>query len=89
MFSEDRISHLAHLLQDRIWADDLVDFSDDSTVLREIKRTLHKFFSDSEEIDTWVRKKIYAQGAKIIEGSQEWEILYKKYFEEELSKRRF
>lgn len=50
--SEDRLSHLAHLLQDSIWKEDLVDFSDDDAALREIKRILHRYFSaagDSEE----------------------------------------
>ena len=89
IFSEDRLSHLSHLLQDRVWKDDMVDYSDDSAALREIKRTLHRYFSSADEIDTHVRHKIYQQGKKVIEGSREWEILYKKYFEEELSKRRF
>ena len=49
MFSEDRLSHLAHLLQDSIWKDDMVDFSDDDAALRDIKRTLHRYFSTLEE----------------------------------------
>ena len=89
MFSEDRLSHLAHLLQDSIWKDDMVDFGDDDAVLRDIKRTLHRYFSTAEEIDQVVRQKLYAQGRKVLEGSQDWEVLYKKYFEEELTKRRF
>ena len=89
IFSEDRISHIAHLLQDRIWKDDLVDFDDEGTVLREIKRVLHKYFADSDEIDTLVRQKIYKQGKRIIEGSRDWDIIYRKYFEEEMNKRRF
>lgn len=89
ILSEDRVSHLSHLLQDSIWKDDLVDFSDDDAALREIKRVLHKYFSAADEIDSAVRQKLYAQGRKIMEGSQEWEVLYKKYFEEEMTKRRF
>lgn len=89
MFTEDRLSHLAHLLQDRIWKDDLVDFPDDGAALREMKRVLHKYFSTSEEIDQIVRQRIYGQRSKMIEGSRDWDLLYSKYFEEELSKRRF
>ena len=89
MLSEDRLSHLSHLLQDCIWKDDMVDFSDDDAALREVKRALHKYFAATEEIDALVRQKLYGQGKKIVEGSQDWEVLYKKYFEEELSKRRF
>ncbi len=89
MFSEDRLSHVSHLLQDRIWKDDLVDFPDDGAALREIKRVLHKYFSTSEEVDQIVRQRIYSQRAKVIEGSTDWDILYNKYFEEELTRRRF
>ncbi len=89
MLSEDRLSHLSHLLQDSIWKEDMVDFSDDDAALRDIKRTLNKYFSTAEEIDQIVRQKLYAQGRKVLEGSQDWEVLYKKYFEEELAKRRF
>ena len=32
-FTEDRISHIAHLVADGIWKDDLVDFSDDQKAL--------------------------------------------------------
>ena len=89
ILSEDRISHLSHLLQDSIWKDDMVDFREDEAALREIKRALHKYFSTTEEIDALVRQNLYSQSKKIVEGSQEWDVLYKKYFEEELSKKRF
>lgn len=89
MLSSDRLSHLAHLLQDGIWKDDLIDFSDDDEALREIKRVLNKYFSATEEIDAIVRQKLYSQGRRIVEGSQDWEVLYRKYFEEELAKRQF
>ena len=89
MFSEERISHLAHLLQDRVWKDDLVDYPDEAAALREIKRVLHHYLAAAEEIGAVVRKKIHSQGRQIVEGSQEWDLLYERYFEEELAKRRF
>ncbi len=87
--SEERISHIAHLISDGIWKDDMVDFVDDEKVLREIKHAITAYLKVEDEADTAAREKIRSLSRDVPEGSREWEILYKKYFEEELGKRRF
>ncbi len=87
--SEDRISHIAHLICDGIWKDDLVDFTDDERALQEIKRTIRDYLMVEDRADTAAREKIRSLSRPIAEGSREWEVLYKKYFEEEMAKRRF
>lgn len=87
--SEDRISHIAHLMANGIWDDDLVDFSDDNLVLQEIKRVIAKYLQVEDDADTAARDKIRTLSRSVPEGSREWEILYKQYFEEELDKHRF
>ncbi len=87
--SEDRISHLAHLVSDGIWKDDLVDFKDDDKVLQEIKRVITDYMKVEDDADTAARNKIRSLSREVPEGSREWEILYKKYFEEEISKKGF
>ncbi|MDO8427092.1 MAG: DUF507 family protein [Deltaproteobacteria bacterium] len=87
--SEDRISHLAHLVSDGIWKDDLVDFKDDDKVLQEIKRVITDYMKVEDDADTAARDKIRSLSREVPEGSREWEILYKKYFEEEISKKGF
>ncbi len=87
--SEERISHIAHLISDGIWKEDMVDFVDDEKVLREIKHTITAYLKVEDEADTAAREKIRSLSRDVPEGSREWEILYKKYFEEELGKRRF
>jgi len=87
--SDDRISHIAHLISDGIWNDDLVDFVDDKKVLLEIKRTISAHLKIEDDADTAARDKIRSLSRDVPEGSREWDILYKKYFEEEISKKRF
>lgn len=87
--SEDRISHLAHLISDSIWKDDLVDFDEDKRVLDEIKRVLTEFLAVEDEADTAARAKIRTLSRDVPEGSREWDILYRKYFEEELQRKGF
>lgn len=87
--SEDRISHIAHLISDGIWKDDLVDFTDDQKVLSEIKKVLTDYLKVEDEADNAARNKIRSLSRDVPEGSREWDILYKKYFEEETSKKGF
>jgi len=87
--SDDRISHLAHLISDGIWKDDLVDFTDESKVLAEIKRTISEYMMVEDQADSIARNKIRSLSRDVPEGSREWDILYNKYFEEEASKKGF
>ncbi len=87
--SEDRISHLAHIVSDGVWKDDLVDFNDDELVLHEIKRAITDYLKVEDDADTAARDKIRSLSRDVPEGSREWDILYRKYFEEELSKKGF
>lgn len=88
-FSDDRISHIAHLVYNGIWDGDLVDFTDEDKALIEIKKSLSDYLRVEDEADTAARNKIRSLSRDIPEGSREWDIMYKKYFEEEVSKKGF
>lgn len=87
--TEDRISHISHLIADGIWKDDLVDFTDDKDVLKEVKRVITNYLAIEDEVDDIARKKIRSMSKQIPEGSREWEVLYKKFYHEEIDKKRF
>jgi hypothetical protein len=81
--SDDRISHVSHLIHDALYHDDLVDYPDEDKALREIKRVLISYFQLEEQADQLAREKIASLKRGVTEGSREWEVLYQKYFEEE------
>ena len=85
MLSEDKISHLSHILLNKLYDLDIIDMDEDeeAAIRREIKRTIVGELKVGEEIDQIVRKKLQSFSKKLIEGSSEWEILYKKYYREE------
>jgi hypothetical protein len=88
MLSDDKISHLSHVLLKDLIAQGLVGpVADEAAVRREVKRTVVLELKLGEEIDEIVRKKLQSLSKKLIEGSPEWEVLYKKYFREEEIKR--
>ena len=86
--SEDRISHIAHKVIDKLWKDDLVDFPIEPRALQRVKLSLDEFFTISDEIDQTVRRKLASYSQTKVPGSREWEILYRKFYEEEAAKRR-
>ncbi len=87
-FSDDRISHISHLIHDRLYQDMLVDYPDEDKAIREIKRTLIEYFRVEDEADQSAREKISHLKRGVLEGSREWEVLYQKT-REEVFRRRF
>jgi len=81
--SEDRISHMSHEIVDILWREDLADVTDESRALARVKQSLDAFFGAVEEIDEAVRGKLRNRAP----GSRDWDILYQKFYQEELAKR--
>lgn len=88
MLSDEKVSHLTHVLFKGLTDNGLIELvADDGKVRREVKRSIVSFLKVGEEIDLSVRKKLQSFSRKIIEGSPEWEVLYKKFYREEAAKR--
>ena len=87
ILSDDRQAHLARIIIDGIWNDDLVDFSDDDAAIRYAKRAIALWVKDEGQIDANVRTKITSLKRTVIENTPEWDIMYTKYYEEEMGKR--
>jgi hypothetical protein len=86
--SREKVLHMSHLILGYLDKDDGVEYFDDP---QEIRQTIVKIIMDEmrndEAIDALVRKKLETQ-KRVIEGSEEWDVLYRKYFEEEVSRHR-
>lgn len=82
--SEDRISHLSHEILKRLRKNDLVDAGNESRALARVKQSLTAFFQAAEEIDAAVRAKLRNRAP----GSRDWDDLYQKFYQEELSRRK-
>jgi hypothetical protein len=85
--SRDKVNKLAHTVADALATMDNVDFVEDRNTIRmEARRLLEELLKAEEMIDKAARMKIENQKKTIIEGSQEWDILYRKYYNEEVKK---
>lgn len=87
IISGDRQNHLAHIVTDGVWGDDIVDFMDDDQALRAAKVAIAEFVKEDEALDQRAREKVASLKRNVMEGTPEWDILYKKYYEEERVKR--
>ena len=87
--SEDRISHISHLILDMIVRNRNIDpIQPEEKLLREIKHTIFDELKFEDEADEAARRTIQSLSRKVPEGSREWDVLYRKYFEEEINRRK-
>jgi hypothetical protein len=85
--SDDKLNKLAHTIADTLAEIDEVDFLEDrNTIRQEARKALTKLLLDEVKIDAAARQKIASQQRIIPEGSQEWDILYRKYYNDEVKK---
>ena len=85
--SRDKINKLAYVVTDELVIHDEVEFVEDRNTIRlEIVRILTEEMKKEEGLDQEARRKIESQKRTIPEGSLEWDILYRKYYAEELKK---
>ena len=85
--SPDKLNNLAHTVADTLAEIDEVGFMEDrNTIRQEARKALTALLGEEARIDTAARLKIANQRMIILEGSQEWEILYRKYYNDEVKK---
>jgi hypothetical protein len=85
--SREKIVHISHALTDLLVASEDVEFIEDrDTIRQEIVQILQLVLKEEEQVDAEVRRKIGSQKKEILEGTEEWDILYRKYYSEELKR---
>jgi len=85
--SRDKLNKLAHVVSDTLAETDEAEFLEDrNTIRQEARKALEKLLLEEMRIDQAARLKIQSQRRIIPEGSQEWDILYRKYYNEEVKK---
>ena len=85
--SSDKVNKLAHTVADTLAEIDECDFLEDrNTIRQEARKALEKLLAEETKLDANARLKIASQRKIILEGSQEWEILYRKYYNDEVKK---
>ena len=85
--SRDKVNKLAHTIADTLAEIPECDFLEDrNTIRQEARKVLEKLLTEETKLDANARQKIASQRKIIVEGSQEWDILYRKYYNDEVKK---
>ena len=83
--TREKTIRLSHRVVDYLVSNADVDFVEDrDTIRQEIVNVITSQLKVEEQVDTEVRAKIASQKKEILEGSEEWDVLYRKYYSEGL-----
>ena len=85
--SHEKTLQLSHRITGAIEELDEVEiFEEPNTIRQEVVRILNELLLEEEKIDAVVKLRISSQKRTIPEGGAEWEILYRKYYADEMRK---
>ena len=83
--TREKTIRLSHVITDLLVASDDVEFIEDrDTIRQKTVQILQELLKEEETVDAEVKKKITSQKKEILEGSEEWDVLYRKYYAEEM-----
>jgi hypothetical protein len=85
--SHERCVSLSHQAINALEDDDQVEFLRDPNDIRlKILQILEAEMARQDEIEEAIRRRILTQRRDLPEGSAEWDLLFRKYYEEEMKK---
>jgi len=86
--NEDRYSDIAHKILDFLWEEDYIHYTcSDNKIKNVIFESIDEFLKGFEKADDKVMEKIKNYKRKLIPGTDEYDIVYHRLYEEELIKR--
>jgi hypothetical protein len=87
--SQDKLNVLARAVSnvlEKMPVDEVECIKESNAIRQETRRILEELLKQEARIDASAKQKIESQKRTILEGSQEWDILYRKYYNEEVKK---
>ncbi len=85
--THEKVIQLSHRIMSAVDALDEVEiFDEPNTVRQEVVKVVNDLLREEEKIEETVRVRITSQKRTIPEGGAEWDILYRKYYADELRK---
>jgi hypothetical protein len=83
--SREKVVRISHQLIDLLVQSNEVEFIEDRDTIRQhMVQTMTNVLKEEEKVELEVRKRITSQKKEILEGSEEWDVLFRKYYSEEL-----
>jgi hypothetical protein len=84
--SREKVTRISHQVAEALRVDPEVILKTDLNEIRlEVMKLINSRLKIDEALDLRVRERIASFKRKIPEGGQEWQVLYRRYYEEELN----
>lgn len=84
--SREKVTRISHQIAEALRVDpDVILKTDLNDIRLEIIKLINNRLKIDEMLDLKVRERIASFRRKIPEGGQEWQVLYRRYYEEELN----
>jgi hypothetical protein len=84
--SREKVTRISHQVAEALRVDPEVILKTDLNEIRlEVMKLINSRLKVDELLDQKVRERIASFKRKIPEGGQEWQVLYRRYYEEELN----
>jgi len=85
---EDRFSELSHTVMDRLWQLDLMDYTINDNVIKNIIfDAINSYLESFEEVEEVVYDKISNMKRRLIPGTDEYNIVFERLYREELKRK--
>jgi hypothetical protein len=83
--TREKTIRLSHIITDVLVSSEEVEFVEDrDTIRQKTLQIILELLKEEEAVDAEIRKKITSQKKEVLEGSEEWDLLYRKYYAEEM-----
>ena len=83
--TREKVVRISHQIVDLLVQSNEVEFVEDRDTIRQhMVQTMTNVLKEEEKIEQEVRKRITSQKKEILEGSEEWDVLFRKYYSDEL-----
>ena len=78
--TREKVVRISHQLIDLLVQSNEVEFVEDRDTIRQhMVQTITNVLKEEERVEQEVRKRITSQKKEILEGSEEWDVLFRKY----------
>ncbi len=85
--TREKVVHLSHrIIEELVKSEDVEFIEDRDTIRQDVVQIIQALLKEEEQVDAEVRKRITSQKREIPEDSPEWDVLYRKYYAEQLKR---
>lgn len=87
MISEEKMSHILHLMLDAVEKTGMAAFPDKERAIREARKASFQYVSHVNAVAEIARQRVLAMKKPPPEFSSQWEVLYRQFYDEEMRKK--